>query len=660
VAEVKKRSVMVRGWFLAGLAALAASLLPHDARAAAVEAPAALTVSGVPAVPVTLMEQAKPYLEYRSARLLGWHPVRRSVLIGARLDDNRQLYEVSVPGAAPRQLTFGEEPVIAGEFAPVSGDVTLALADRQGDEQYQIFRVDDGRMVSLTGEDGRNLGIRWTADGKRIGYSTTRRTGLDTDLHIMDPRDPATDRLVMEGRGGGWSFADFSADGKHALLYNYISVAISRLFEIDLETRQLRALVPPTAEPFAFGSSRYAPGGRIFAVSDFGAEHRYLAEIDRVTGLPRRLNPETDWSVEDFRIDPEGRFLAYVVNENGLSRLRLLDLATGRIRAAPPLPGGILTGLSIAPWGEVGFSLTSASGPGDVWSFDPDRLELTRWTESGADLPPGVEPEIVTVKSFDGLLVSGLLYRPDPARFPGPRPLVMVFHGGPEGQSRPGFLGRSNHMVNALGVALFFPNVRGSTGYGKRFVALDDGPFRREDAVRDVGAFLKRLRHDSRIDRTRMAVSGASYGGYMTLAALIRYPKDFRAGVSIVGISDFVTFLEGTGEYRRDLRRLEYGDERDPAERRKLKAISPLTKVNKIRAPLLVITGANDPRVPPSEADQIVAALRARGGTAWHVVAADEGHGFEKKPNADYQFLATVLFWQRYLLGTAADALASR
>ena len=226
---------MVRGWFLAGLAALAASLLPHDAHAAAVEAPAALTVSGVPAVPAALMEQAKPYLEYRSARLLGWHPVRRSVLIGARLDDSRQLYEVAVPGAAPRQLTFGEQPVIAGEFAPVSGDVTLALADRQGDEQYQIFRVDAGRMVSLTGDDGRNLGIRWTADGKRIGYSTTRRTGLDTDLHIMDPRDPATDRLVMEGRGGGWSFADFSADGKRALLYNYISVAISRLFEIDLE-----------------------------------------------------------------------------------------------------------------------------------------------------------------------------------------------------------------------------------------------------------------------------------------------------------------------------------------------------------------------------------------------------------------------------------------
>ena len=147
---------MVRGWFLAGLAALAASLLPHDAHAAAVEAPAALTVSGVPAVPAALMEQAKPYLEYRSARLLGWHPVRRSVLIGARLDDSRQLYEVAVPGAAPRQLTFGEQPVIAGEFAPVSGDVTLALADRQGDEQYQIFRVDAGR---LTPEQAARLAV---------------------------------------------------------------------------------------------------------------------------------------------------------------------------------------------------------------------------------------------------------------------------------------------------------------------------------------------------------------------------------------------------------------------------------------------------------------------------------------------------------------------
>ncbi|MBB4632272.1 acetyl esterase/lipase [Sphingosinicella soli] len=650
---------MIRGWFLAGLAALAASLLPHDARAASVEAPASLIVSGVPPVPAALLEQAKPYLEYRSARLLGWHPVRRSVLIGAR-DDSRQLYEVAAPGADPRQLTFGEEPVIGGEFSPVSGDVMLALADRQGDENYQIFRVEDGRMISLTGEEGRNLGVRWTRDGARIGYSTTRRTGLDTDLHIMDPRDPATDRLVMEGRGGGWSFADFSADGTRALLYNYISVTISRLFEIDLETRALRALVPPTAEPFAFGSARYGPGGRILAITDFGAEHRYLAEIDRATGLPRRLNAETDWSVEDFRIDPHGRFLAYVLNENGVSRLRLLDLPTGRPRAAPPLPGGIITGLSVAPWGEVGFSLATASSPGDVWSFDPDGPGLTRWTQSGAGLPAGVEPEIVAVKSFDGLPVSGLLYRPDPARFPGPRPLVMVFHGGPEGQSRPGFLGPANHSVNELGIALFFPNVRGSTGYGKTFVALDNGPLRREDAVRDVGAFLKRLRRDPGIDPSRMAVSGASYGGYMTLASLIRYPKDFRAGVSTVGISDFVTFLEGTGEYRRDLRRLEYGDERDPAERRKLKAISPLTRANRIRAPVLVVTGANDPRVPPAEADRIVTALRARGGTAWHVVAEDEGHGFEKKPNADYQFLVTVLFWQRYLLGTAPHALSSR
>lgn len=660
---MSKPSAMVPR-FIAGIATIAASLVSAPpsalAVAASVEAPAALTASGVPAIPVTLMEQARPYLEYHSARLLGWHPVRRSMLIGTRFEDSRQLYEVAAPGTAPRQLTFAEEPVLAGEFAPVSGDVMLALSDQGGDEQYQIFRVDGRRMVSLTGDDGRNLGMRWTQDGRSIGYSTTRRTGLDTDLHIMDPRDPATDRLVMEGRGGGWSFADFSPDGSRALLYNYISVARSRIFEIDMATKALRALVPPTAEPFAFGPARYAPGGRVIAVTDFGSEHRYLAEIDGVTGVPRRINPEADWSVEDFRIDPAGRFLVYILNENGVSRLRLLDLATGRPRPAPELPDGIITGLAIAPWGEIGFSLSSAASPGDAWSFDADRLALTRWTDSAASTRLGVEPEIVTVESFDGLAVSGLLYRPDPTRFPGPRPLVMVFHGGPEGQSRPGFLGRSNHMVNELGIALFLPNVRGSTGYGKRFVALDNGPDLREDAVRDVGAFLKRFRRDPGIDASRMAVSGASYGGYMTLASLIRYPRDFRAGVSIVGISDFVTFLEGTGEYRRDLRRIEYGDERDPAERRKLKAISPLTHAGRIRAPLLVITGANDPRVPPTEAARIVEAVRARGGTTWHVIAADEGHGFEKKPNADYQFLATVVFWQRFLLGGAPPAIASR
>jgi dipeptidyl aminopeptidase/acylaminoacyl peptidase len=622
-------------------------------RASTVAPPAELVADGVPPVPHWLDEQVRPYLDYRSARLLGWHPVSRAILIGTRSDNSRQLYEVDAPGATPRQLSFSDEPVIGGEYAPVKGDVTLAIADTGGDEQYQIYRVEDGGLRLLTDGKSRNLGVRWTSDGSMIGYSTTRRTGLDTDLHLMNPRDPSSDRMVMAGRGGGWSFADFSPDGRHALLFNYLSVAQSGLYEFDIDGRVLRSLNAVTTAPVSYGTARYGPDRRIFAITDHAAEHRYLAEIDRATGQPKRLNPEVGWGVEDFDIDPAGRFIAYVVNEHGFSRLRLIELDGGTPRSID-VGDGVITGLEIAPWGEIGISMSTASSPGDVWSIDPDTLRLKRWTDgrqAGADPAANARPELLTVRSFDGTAVSGFLYRPDPHRFPGRRPLLISFHGGPEGQSRPAYLGRNNYLVNELGVALFLPNVRGSTGYGKRFVALDNGPERREDSVRDVSAFLRVLERDPGIDSARMAVTGSSYGGYMTLASLARYPRRFRAGISVVGISNFVTFLEGTRGYRRDLRRIEYGDERVPRQRRKLEAISPLTRASRIRAPLLVVTGANDPRVPRGEADAIVAAVRAAGGEAWHIVADDEGHGFAKKSNADYQFMATVLFLRQHLLG---------
>lgn len=651
-------------FLIAALLCLASSLaLPvSSSRASSVELPPALTADGIPPIPVSLEARIQPYLDYRSARFLGWNPANRSMLIVTRLDDTRQLYEVAAPGAARRQLTFSEEPVLSGSYAAQRGDVTLVIADTGGDEQFQIYRVDAGRMQLLTPGAGRNLGVRWTRDGRLIGYSTTQRTGVDTDLHIMDPRDPASDHMVMPGRGGGWSFSDFSADGTRAILFNYISVAQSGLYEFDVESRVLRALFPATLEQVSFGAARYGPDDRVFAITDQSSEYRYLAEIDRTTGIPRRLNPETNWSVDEFEIDPRGRFIAYSVNENGVSRLRFLDIGGGMPLAAPELPEGIITGLEVAPWGVVGFSMSSATSPGDAFSVDPETMAVTRWTYSetgGIDPERNAAPQLLTTRSFDGLPISGLLYRPDPTKFPGRRPLLVGVHGGPESQSRPGYLGRSNFLVNELGIALFFPNVRGSTGYGKTFVALDNGPDRRERSVRDIGAFLKVLRHDPAIDRQRMAITGGSYGGYMTLAALARYPSKFRAGLSVVGISNFVTFLERTRGYRRDLRRIEYGDERIASQRRKLDAISPLTRVDRIRAPLMVVTGANDPRVPPSEAEQIVAAIRARRGVAWQLLASDEGHGFARKPNADYQFLASVLFWDRYLLATGEDLLAA-
>jgi dipeptidyl aminopeptidase/acylaminoacyl peptidase len=391
----------------------------------------------------------------------------------------------------------------------------------------------------------------------------------------------------------------------------------------------------------------------LWVTSDEGSEFKRLGILDPATGAFRAMTPDANWDVTSFDIAPDGGFVAYVTNEAGISRLKLLDPRSGAVRAVESLPAGLIGGVEVAPWGDVGFTLTSASSPADAYSLDPATLAVTRWTRSetgGLDPEANAEPELLAIESFDGEPMSGFLYRPDPARFPGPRPLIVSIHGGPEGQSRPGFLGRNNYLVNELGIALFYPNVRGSTGYGKRFVSLDNGPQLRENGVRDIGVFLDRLAADPGIDADRMAVTGGSYGGYMCYASAIFYGERLEGANCVVAISSFVTFLENTQAYRRDLRRVEYGDERDPAQRTRLEAISPLTRAGELDIPLMVVTGANDPRVPASEADQMVAAVRANGRLAWHLLGENEGHGFAKKENQDYQFWTSLMFWQRTLL----------
>ncbi|MGH6783692.1 MAG: alpha/beta hydrolase family protein, partial [Sphingomicrobium sp.] len=278
-----------------------------------------------------------------------------------------------------------------------------------------------------------------------------------------------------------------------------------------------------------------------------------------------------------------------------------------------------------------------------------------RWTESetgGLDPARNAEPELVSVKSFDGEPMSGFLYRPDAAKFPGKRPLLMWIHGGPEGQDRPGFRGRYNYLVNELGIAMFYPNVRGSSGYGKRFINLDNGPFLRENSVKDIGAFLAALKADPAIDPARIAQTGRSYGGYMCYATAIMFPTDFRSANCVVAISDFVTFLQNTQSYRRDLRRAEYGDERDPRQLAQFRKIAPMRRITEIKVPLYVVAGENDPRVPASEARQVAKAVEGRGTPVWLSIAGNEGHQWGKKENVDYQFWTDILFWQDTLLNT--------
>lgn len=636
------------GVSLAAIVALVSlSVAPAWAEA---EKPAALVADGIPPVPDNIVAATRPYMEFRTASFSSWSPADKSMLISTRFGNTAQLHHVAGPMMARTQVSFEAEPV-GGWWSP-KGDVLVARKDTGGSEFFQLYTLKDGRLTLLTDGKSRNSPNGWSKDGQWFAYTSTRRNGKDNDIYIIDPRDPKTDRLVAQVKGGGWGIADFAPDGKTAVVLEYVSVSKSNLYLLDIATGAMTA-IGDHKKTISYGGAKFAPDGTLWVTSDEGSDFQNLGILDVKTGRFEAKSLNEKWDVENFDIADDGSFLVYSVNEAGIDRVNIMDLKSGGVGTVENLPAGSVGGLSIAPWGEIGLTFTSARSAADAYSIDPKTFTVTRWTQSetgGLDPNANVEPQFVEVKSFDGEPVSGFLYRPDPAKFPGKRPLILNVHGGPEGQSTAGFLGRNNYLLNELGIAIFYPNVRGSTGFGKRFVNLDNGPFLREDSVKDIGAFLDAFDKDPGLDNSRFAITGGSYGGYMCYASAIRYGDRLKGANCVVAISNFVTFLENTQDYRRDLRRVEYGDERDPAQRAKLMEISPLNAVDRFNIPLMVVTGANDPRVPASEADQIIAAVRAKGGTAWHLLGQDEGHGFAKKVNADYQFWVSLMFWQQTLL----------
>jgi dipeptidyl aminopeptidase/acylaminoacyl peptidase len=452
---------------------------------------------------------------------------------------------------------------------------------------------------------------------------------------------------------------DWSPDDRRVAAVEYVSVNETYVHLVDVATGETETVTPRDRDgdspTVAYGDVRWSGDGEsLYWTTDLGSEFRRLARYDLATKRSTPLTAGIPWDVEEFDLSEDGSRLALVANEGGVARVHVLDTATGRELPAPDLPAGQITGLAFREGShEVGFTLSSARSTADAYSFDLDAARLERWTESetaGLDPATFPEPDLIHYDSFDGRAIPAFVYRPAGDKFPGRRPVLIDIHGGPEGQFRPGFLGRTNHLINGLGLVLVFPNVRGSSGYGKTYLKLDNGKLR-EDAVKDIGALLDWIDAQPGLDAGRVGVVGGSYGGFMSLATQAKYNDRIKAGIDIVGISNFVTFLEHTQEYRRDLRRAEYGDERDPSMRAHLERISPLTNAAQIRTPLLVVQGKNDPRVPVTESEQIAAAVRNGGGPVWYVLGKDEGHGFARKPNQDYLQAVEVLFWRRYLLG---------
>ena len=631
-------------------------LAQTDAQHSLISAPENVVTDNVPPIPASLTETAGRYLDYRTAFDADWHPQRREMLISTRFGDTFQLHLVKMPGGARQQLTFFSDPVRTGRFHPTRGDYIVFQKDVGGGEWYQLYRYDvaTGDSTMVTDGKSRNLLGPWASHGDRIAYTSTRRTGQDTDLWLMNPADPKTDRLLSQLKGGGWEPEDWSPDDKRILLKESISVNEAYLWLVDTTTGEKSQLTPrDTPEKAAYENARFSKDGKgVYFASDKSSEFLQLMYMDLSTKRTKVLTPDIPWDVHEFALSYDGKRIAFVTTEDGQTVLRLLDVATGKeSQPRPKIPGGVVSDLR---WhrnnNDLAFSVTSSRLPGDCFSLDVTTGKVERWTVSETAIRSDTFPEaeLVHWKSFDGKTISGFLYRP-PAKFEGRRPVLVLIHGGPEGQSLPNFLGRYNYFLNEVGIAMIFPNVRGSTGYGKTFTKLDNG-FHRQDTYKDIDALFDWIATRPDLDSDRIAVGGGSYGGHMTLAVSTFYSDRIRCSVDVVGMSNLVTFLEHTEAYRRDLRRVEYGDERDPKMREFLEKIAPMNNIEKIKKPMMVEAGKNDPRVPVSESEQITSALKKQGTPVWYIMAKDEGHGYQKKQNRDYEFYVTVEFFQRYLL----------
>jgi dipeptidyl aminopeptidase/acylaminoacyl peptidase len=614
-----------------------------------------LVTEGLPEIPASIAEEVRRYTESRGAGLSSWHPVKREMLIGTRFGDTNQVHLVKFPGGDRTQLTFFSERAGGGSFRPKTGEYFVFNRDVGGNEFFQFYRYDvaTGDVTLLTDGKSRNTGGAWSNNGEWIAFSSTRRTGKDTDIYIVNPADPKTTRMVMQVEGGGWFAADWSPDDKKILIAEFISANETYAWILDVATGEKTLITPKGGDKIAYTGAAFSKDGKgAYVTTDKESEFQRLAYFDLATKEHTYLTDHIKWDVESFQLSRDGSMIAFVTNEDGVSRLRLLDTKTRKEMPAPKLPLGLIGSLR---WHEnnrdLGFSMVSARSTADVYSIDVKSGKVERWTHSetgGLNTENLSEPELVRWKTFDGRMISGFLYMP-PAKFTGPRPVIINIHGGPEGQARPGYMGRSNYFLNELGVAILFPNVRGSSGYGKSFLQLDNG-FKREDSYKDIGALLDWIATEKRLDKDRVMTTGGSYGGHMSFAIATLYSDKIRASLPVVGVSNLVSFLERTEAYRRDLRRVEYGDERDPKMREFMTRIAPLTNAAKITKPIFIVQGGNDPRVPLNEAEQMVKTIREGKTPVWYLMARDEGHGFNKKKNQDFQFYATVMFIREYLL----------
>ena len=628
-----------------------------------------LYIEGIPPVPLSLVQEAAKYTEFRGHAFVDWHPTRREMLVAHRKADAQtaQLFRLASPRGELEQLTDFSDPVREASYEPRQGKYLVFERSSGGNEANQVYRLDlpTKQITLLTDEAERHNIEGWLnrSSALLIGSvpldktaSAGTRSEVNQTLRLIDPAQPGVSRKIAELPGAGWFVGAISWDDRQVALTRYLSANESQVWLLNLATGRTTQILPApgTVEKAVhFAGSFTRDNSGLFVITDRDGEFREIMLYRPASRRFQALTGAPAWDASDLSVNDNVRAIAARFNVDGRDELRVFDAQTLKEAALPNLPpGGVNSVRFHRKLPDLAFAVNNAKGPSQIHSVNPATGAVEQWTQAhtpaGIDTSTAPDPQVVRWQSFDGRAISGIVYRP-PARFTGKRPVMVQIHGGPEGQAKLGFLGRGSYFVNEMGIAVIEPNVRGSSGYGKTFLTLDNGVLR-EDSVRDIGSLFDWIATQPDLDASRVLVSGGSYGGYMSLAVSARYADRIAGAINIVGISNFVTFLRTTESYRRDLRRVEYGDERDPQMKAFLEDISPTNRARHITKPLFVVQGRNDPRVPYTEAEQIVALARSNNRFVWYLRAENEGHGFARKENADYQFYATVMFVRATLL----------
>ena len=619
-----------------------------------------MILEDVPEIPEEIKSRIQQYQNTRSASLADWLPNDQGILIATRFGNTTQLHTVAQPGGARNQITYFDEPVPNGRFSPGKGhNGFLYTKDAGGNEFSQIYwySMDSRQSEMLSDGASRNHGIVWSNDGNKFAFTSTRRNKKDNDIYLSDMSSPQKAVIAVDKGKGNWWVADWSPEDDKLSVTQYLSKVKSNSYIYDITTGELKQINVDGQEAVFIALDWNQSGNKLYVITNVGEEFNKLAEYNVESGKYSYITKDINWDIDEFVVNKDRTKAAFIVNENGFSQLYLINLLSNKYREVTNLSIGQVSGLKFHPTQDkLGMNLNSTNTPGDVFVYDLQTQETVRWTNSevgGLNTTIFPKPALIEYETFDKVdgqirKIPAFVYKPDGTSEN--LPVIIAIHGGPAGQHKPRFHSLMAYLSNELGIALIAPNVRGSSGYGKTYVELDNG-YNREHSVKDIGKLIEWIEKQPEYDASRIAVFGGSYGGYMVLSSMFNFNDKLKCGVDIVGISNFVTFLENTGEYRRDLRSVEYGDEQDPKMREFLISISPTSHVSKITKPLFVIQGANDPRVPASESEQMVRKMRENNSTVWYMLAKDEGHGFKKKENRDRMNEAIALFLNEHLLG---------